>query len=146
MDRTYHILHAGSAPELPLYRLYLVRALFLLIALGQGSQTWPAIIHHTKPWDFWHGIGMCFLGALTALCILGVKYPVRMLPLLFFEFAWKLLWTLAVWLPLQLTHNVDADTADNAFSIFVGVVLVPLVLPWGYVWKNYVAAPGDRWR
>jgi len=89
---------------------------------------------------------MCFLGALTALSLLGVRYPVRMLPLLFFELAWKLLWVLVVWLPLSLAHRVDPDTAENAFSIFVGVVVVPLVLPWSYVWKNYVTAAADRWR
>jgi hypothetical protein len=69
---------------------------------------------------------------------------VKMLPLLVFELAWKLLWALAIWLPLHLAGGVDADTADSAFAIFFGVILVPLVLPWGYVWKNYVAAPGDR--
>jgi len=134
------------ATQLPLYRLYLLRAMYLLIALAQGSQTWPAIIRHTHHWDMWHGVGMSFLGALTALALLGVRYPVKMLPLLIFEFAWKLLWVLAIWLPLWLGHRVDADNGDIAFSIFLGVVLVPLVLPWGYIWKNYVAAPGDRWK
>lgn len=133
-------------PELSLVRLYALRALYLLIALGQGFLTWPAIVHHAHPWDFWHGVGMSFLGALTALCLLGVRYPVRMMPLLIFEFAWKLLWTLTIWLPLALTHRIDADTADNFFPILLGVILVPLVLPWGYVLKNYVTAPGDRWR
>ena len=89
---------------------------------------------------------MCFLGALTALSLLGIRYPVRMLPLLFFEFVWKLLWVLVIWLPLWLAHRVDPDTAANAFSIFMGVVLVPLVLPWGYVWKNYAIAAADRWK
>jgi hypothetical protein len=137
---------AGPARELPLFRLYLLRGMFLLIALGQGSQTWPAIIHHTKPWDTWHGVGMSFLGALTLLSLVGVRYPVKMLPLMIFEGVWKLLWVLAVWLPLWLAHDVDADTAENAFSIFLGVVLVPIVLPWKFIWKNYVTAPGDRWR
>ncbi len=140
------MMAARAATPLPLYRLYLLRGTYLLIALAQGSQTWPAIIRHTHHWDMWHGVGMSFLGALTALSLLGVRYPVKMLPLLIFEFAWKLLWVLAIWLPLWLGHRVDADNADTAFSIFVGVVLVPLVLPWGYIWKNYVTAPGDRWR
>jgi hypothetical protein len=135
-----------SAPGVPLYRLYLLRAVFLLIALAQGSQTWPAILHHTTQWTMWHGVGMSFLGALTALSLLGVRYPLKMLPLLIFEFAWKLLWVLAIWLPLWLTHRMDADNAEIALSIFVGVVLVPLVLPWGYVWRTYVVAPADRWR
>ena len=69
-----------------------------------------------------------------------------MLPLMIFEGAWKLIWVLAAWLPLRLEHRVDADTAESAFSIFLGVVLVPIVLPWSFIWKNYVTAPGDRWR
>jgi len=140
------VIRTAPAPELPLYRLYLLRALYLLIGLVQGSQTWAAIIRHTTQWTFWHGVGMSFLGALTLLSLLGVRYPVRMIPLLIFEFTWKLIWTLAVWLPLWLGHRVDPDTADNFFSIFLGVILVPLVLPWGYVWKKYVTAPADRWK
>lgn len=134
------------APDLTLYRIYLLRAMFLLIALAQGSQTWPAIVAHTTHWTMWHGVGMSFLGALTALSLLGVRYPVKMLPLMIFEFAWKLLWALSIWLPLWLTHRMDADNADVALSILLGVVLVPLVIPWGYVWRTYVTAPADRWR
>lgn len=135
-----------TASDVSLIRLYLLRALYLLIAVGEGMQIWPAILHHAKPWDFWHGVGTSFLGALTALSLLGLRYPVKMLPLLMLEFAWKLLWMLAVWLPLWLGHKVDAVTADNEFAILMGVVLVPLVVPWGYIWKAYVVAPADRWR
>jgi len=137
---------ARPAPEVSLFRLYLLRAMYLLIAVGAGIHTWPAIVHHAKPWDLWHGVSMSFLGALTALCLLGVRYPLRMLPLLLYEFAWKLLWVLAAWLPLWLAHRVDLATADNFFPIFLGVVIVPIVIPWGYVWRNYVTGPGDRWR
>ena len=135
-----------TVSELPLYRLYILRASFLVLGVAQGSQTWYVIIRHAKHWDFWHGVGLCFLGALTALALLGVRYPVRMIPLMLFELAWKLLWALVVWLPQWLAHNVDPDTADNAFSIILGVVVVPLILPWGYVWRHYVIAPADRWR
>ncbi len=135
-----------SRPELPLYRLYVLRVSYLLIGLWQGSRTWPAILHHARPWDFWHGVGTSFFGALTLLCLLGVRYPVRMMPLLIFEFTWKLIWVLAAWLPPYLGHTLDPDIADSFPGIFLGVVIVPLVLPWGYLWKTYVATPGDRWR
>lgn len=140
------MIDARPLPDVSLFRLYLLRAMYALIGLAQGSQTWTAIIHHAKPWTFWHGVGMCFLGALTALSLLGIRYPIRMLPLMIFELAWKLLWVLIVLLPLWMAHAVDADTADSAFPIMLGVVLVPLVLPWRYVWENYVIAPADRWR
>ena len=132
--------------ELPLYRLYVLRASYLLIGLAQGSRTWSAILHHTRPWDFWHGVGMSFLGALTLLCLLGVRYPVRMMPLLIFEFTWKLIWVLAAWLPPYLGHTLDPDIADSFSGIFPALVIVPLVLPLGYLWKTYVITPGDRWR
>jgi hypothetical protein len=132
--------------QLPLYRLYLLRASYALIGLVQGGQTWTAIFHHTKTWTMWHGVSMALIGAFTALCLLGIRYPVKMLPLMIFELGWKLLWVLAAWLPLYLAHSVDADTAKQFFPIALGVVIVPLVLPWGYIWKTYVTAPGDRWR
>jgi hypothetical protein len=136
----------AARPELPLYRLYVLRAAYALLGIAQGLRTWPAILHHTHPWDFWHGVAMSFFGALTLLALLGIRYPVRMLPLMIFEFGWKLIWVLAAYLPAYLAHSVDADLANNFLGISLGVVVVPLVLPWGYVWKNYVTAAGDRWR
>jgi hypothetical protein len=136
----------AAKPELPLYRLYVLRVAYALIGVLQGLHTWPAILHRTHPWDFWHGVAMSFLGALTLLALLGIRYPVRMMPLMIFEFTWKLIWVLAAYLPPYLAHSVDPDLADNFFSIGLGVVIVPLVLPWGYIWRKYVIAPADRWR
>jgi hypothetical protein len=137
-------MRASPRPELPLYRLYILRAMYAVLAFVQGSITWSAILRHTGPWEFWDGAGHSFFGALTVLSLVGLRYPVRMMPLLMYEFAWKLIWTLAISLPLYLRHRVNPDTADNAFSISIGVVIVPLLLPWGYFWKDYVIAPGDR--
>ena len=131
---------------LPLYRLYVMRAAYLVLGLLQGSKTWTAILHHTQPWDFWHGVGMSFFGALTLLCLLGVPYPFRMMPLLIFEFTWKAIWIFAVWLPPWLGHTLDPDIGDSFVQIAPALVVVPLVLPLGYVWKHYVLAPADRWR
>ena len=90
---------------LPLYRLYLLRVMFALIGLWQGTITWSAILHHSHPWIFWHGVTMSLLGAFTLLSLLGIRYPVKMLPLLFFEVVWKLIWVLAAWLPLWTAHR-----------------------------------------
>ena len=89
---------------------------------------------------------MSFFGALTLLALLDIRYPVRMMPLLIFEFTWKLIWVLAAYLPPYLAHTINRDLAGNFLGIFLGVVVVPLVLPWGYVRKHYATTPGDRWR
>ncbi len=132
--------------ELPLYRLYVLRAAYLLLGLGQGVKTWTTIFHHAQPWDFWHGVAVSFFGALTLLSLLGVRYPVRMMPVLIFEFTWKAIWVFAAWLPPLLGHTLDPDVADSFIQIAPALVIVPLVLPLGYVWKHYVLAPADRWR
>jgi len=131
---------------LPLYRLYVLRGAYLLIGLLQGARTWSAILHHVRPWDFWQGVAESLLGALTLLCLLGVRYPVRMMPLLIFEFVWKAIWVLAAWLPPWLGHTLDPDIGGSFVEIFPALVVVPLVLPLGYVWKRFVLAPADRWR
>jgi hypothetical protein len=28
----------------------------------------------------------------------------------------------------------------------MGLVIFPLVIPWGYVLRHYLLTPGDRWR
>lgn len=131
--------------EVSTLRLYLMRALYALIAFAMGSYIWPAVLHHGK-WDMWHGVGVSMLAALSALAALGIRYPLQMLPVLIFEFAWKTIFVLSVALPVWRTGQMDAATRDTAIECLIGVILCPVVIPWGYVWVNYVKKSGDSWR
>jgi len=139
-------MQSKAIAGVPTYRLYLLRGLYLLIAVGQGILQWPKLIHHPATWDLWHGVGVCMLAALAALSLLGIRYPLQMLPLLLYEFVWKAMWMLSIALPLWLSHSMDADTAENVFAIGMGVVLCPIVIPWGYVFTNYIQKAADRWK
>jgi hypothetical protein len=77
--------------------------------------------------------------------ILGIRYPLKLLPLLFFEFVWKSIWVLVFGLPLWSAGQLDANTRETLNDCLMGIVLVPLVLPWGYVFSHYLKAPGERW-
>ena len=118
-------------------RLYLLRGMYLLIALGMGSIIWPLILNHPANVEHMRGVVRALLGALTLLCLLGVRYPMKMLPLLLFELTWKTIWVLAFGLPLLITHQLTADTKATLIECLAGVVLVPLVLPWRYVIEKY---------
>ena len=126
-------------------RLYLLRAIYLLIFVGQGTIQWPLLISRGAAVPFWHGVGSTMLGAMALLCALGIRYPLQMLPLLFFELAWKAIWVVAVLLPKWSAGQIDPATAESAPSILMGII-VPLIIPWRYVVANYVKKPGDRWR
>ena len=132
-------------PDVSLFRLYLLRAMYLLIGAGLGITLWPSIIATAgSPADA-NSVVKALLGALSLLCLLGLRYPLRMLPLLLFELAWKLLWVLAYGLPLAMAGTLDAWGQETLFACMLGVVLVPLVMPWGHVYRTYFKARGDAW-
>lgn len=126
-------------------RLNLLRAGYFLIAAGMGTQIWPLMIHHAGNWSLMHGVANSMLAALTALCLLGIRYPLKMLPLLFFEMFWKAAWLIAIALPLWTAHRVDADTAETVKACLLGIIF-PIIMPWRYVFADYVRAAGERWR
>jgi hypothetical protein len=125
-------------------RLYLMRALYLLMFVGQGIIQAPQLVH-TTGMAFWHSIGSSMLLAMALLAGLGIRYPLQVVPLLLFELLWKMIWLLAVALPKWSAHTLDPDSLESLPSILM-VVIVPVVIPWGYVFANYVRKPADRWR
>ena len=100
---------------------------------------------HGKAWTLMQGVVHCMLAAMSALAVVGLFHPLRMLPLLFFELAWKAIWLVVVALPLWQAHQMDADTSETAVECLMAVVFL-VVVPWPYVFRAYVASPGDRWR
>jgi hypothetical protein len=129
--------------ELSLTRLYVLRFIYLLIALGEGSQVIPVLFNH-EPTG--RGVMPSLLTGMCLLDLLGIKYPRQMLPLLLFEFAWKAIWVSFFGLPQYFSGQMPATWAEDFKAIAAGVILMPLIIPWGYVWRHYVKAPGDRWR
>ncbi|MVN85452.1 hypothetical protein GO986_01570 [Deinococcus sp. HMF7620] len=80
------------------------------------------------------------------LALMGLRYPVKMIPLLLFELFWKSTWLLAVGLPRILAGSLDEGTITDLIACLMGVILVPLALPWRYVLHQYWKAPGDPWK
>lgn len=134
-----------SAAPVSLFRLYALRGGYLLLVLGLGLQVWPALIDHAEKWELMNGVVKTMLCALSLLAILGLRYPLKMLPLLFWEMAWKTIWLARVALPLWLGNRVNADFAETIFECSF-VIIFFVVVPWSYVFANFAKAPGDRWR
>ena len=135
---------AGVA-ELPLYRLNLMRVGYAVMSFGLVAVKWPLLVTHPDPWPLFEGVETCILVAMSLLALLGLRYPVRLLPILLFECAWKLIWLSVVAAPQLVAGTMDAATRDVMGS-FLPVVVVFAVVPWRYVWQQYVAAKGDPWR
>ena len=131
--------------EVSTVRLYLLRAMYLLIAVGLALNIWPSIIFPSSLVANSGTVVRSLLGALALMCLFGLRYPLQMLPLLMFELAWKIIWIVAFALPMWMGPGLDAYAAETLFATGMGVVLVPLVLPWGYIFRHYFQAPSTPW-
>lgn len=128
-----------------LFRLYTLRVAYLMLAVGLGSMIWPAVISHTPAFALAHGVQAALLAAIGLTAVLGLRYPVQMLPLLIFEFTWKVIFLVAFALPLWRAHQITPAAAADIQAVIMVVIFVPLI-PWVYVWKQYAVKDGDRWR
>ena len=131
--------------EVSLFRLYLLRALYLLIVVGLGAQIWPGVFHHEKPWQPMEGVVNCMLASFSLLSLLGLRYPLQMLPILLWELLWKLLWLTMVAYPLWSAGTMN-DPMRAVAEAVLWVVIIPFAIPWPYVFVHYVKKSSDCWR
>ena len=131
--------------EVSLFRLYTLRAAYLVMAGGLGVSVWPAVIHHTNEFGAAHGVQVALLAGLGATAALGLRYPVQMLPVLLFEMVWKAIYLTAFALPLWSAHQITAAVAEDIKAVLMVVIFIPLI-PWRYVFANYALKRGDRWK
>jgi hypothetical protein len=126
--------------EVSTFRLYLMRAGYLvnLVLIGLGA--WPALVNHTGPWDPVRGAAFSLYAALSTLSVLGIRYPLKMTPLLLVQLFYKVVWLLAVGAPTWPALR------GAAREMTAGAVMDLIVIPWPYVFEHYVKKGGDRWR
>jgi hypothetical protein len=133
-----------ASRELSLTRLYAMRAGYALMAFGLMLVKWPLLPNaHTMP--LYEGVSLMLLTAMSLLALLGLRHPVKLLPVLLFETIWKLLWLCAVALPEALTGGLSDRMSAVAFNCSL-VVFIIAAMPWKYMWAQYWRSNGDRWR
>jgi hypothetical protein len=130
---------------LPLWRLHAMRVGYAFMGIGLALVKWPQVINHAQSLPLFEGVEAVLLTAMSLLAFLGLRYPVRLLPILLFECLWKLIWLGVVALPAVAAGSVD-DAMSTVIVNCSLVVIVLAVVPWRYVWQHYAAAKGDRWR
>jgi hypothetical protein len=131
--------------EVSLVRLYTLRICYFILAAGLGLYVWPSVIHHTADFATADGIRCGLLAGLGLTAVLGLRYPVQMIPLLLFELIWKTIYLLAFALPLWSAHQLTTAAVQDIQACLMVVIFTPLI-PWSYVARRYILQPGDRWK
>jgi len=115
-----------------------MKFLYLFTAVVVGINAWPALINPAKPWDILQGVAWSFYAAFSLLMLLGVRLPTRMLPLMLLQLFYKLIWLIAVGYPLRSAGNPNVS---GAIKTFIGAAVLDfIIIPWPYVFANYVKA------
>lgn len=135
---------AQGPGQVPLWQLNLLRVGYLVMGVGLVVFKWPLLLDH-RSWTLQEGTIECLLVAMSVLALLGIRYPIRMLPILLFEVTWKVLWLGVVALPLWSQNDLEGATRTQAGKI-LWVVIIIAVIPWRYVLTHYVTAPAESWR
>lgn len=127
-------------PPIATWRVHCIRLLFLLMALFMGYFVWHNLIFASADVPVPQTLSRSMLAALALLSLLGVRYPVQMLPLMIYEVTWKTIWLLLIafraWLAGKWTPDIEA-----LFNDCIGIVLAYTFMPWRYVWARYVVQP-----
>ena len=131
--------------EVSIFRLYVLRATYLLIVVGVGTMIWPLLLGTPEAAEHFRGVTWCLLSTVALLALLGLRYPLKMLPLLFFELLWKASWVISIGLPLRAAGSLEGPFSETWFANVLGLVIFPLAIPGGYVVRKYIREPGDPW-
>ncbi|MEM7487132.1 MAG: hypothetical protein AAF348_18145 [Bacteroidota bacterium] len=117
-------------------RKYLMKALYLLTFVGVGYQAWAEIIAPEKPLETIEGIVYSLWVAYATLMALGLRYPLKMIPLLLLQLFYKAVWVLGVYLPMN-NNGLITESAEGFLNICItAIILDLLIIPWGYVYKT----------
>ena len=136
---------AAPAPvesEVSLARLYVLRAMYLVIIIGGAVVFLPQLIRH-EPTA--RGVIPSLLGGMWVLACFGLRYPLQMLPVLLFELAWKTIWLIDFGLPQWMAGMNTELFREDFKAIALGPALLIPVIPWRYVFRHYLKKPGARW-
>src|SRR5215210_5564156 len=115
-------LRKGVCPvsEVSTLRLYALRAMYVFTFVGLVIFRWPAILNPPPGISNAGTVVAMVLGALSLLAVLGIRYPLKMLPLLFFELLWKVMWVLGWGLPPWLGQQLGPESRETLVSCLVG--------------------------
>lgn len=131
--------------EVSITRLNALRAAYLILGGGLVLTLWPSLLNPPPGWPVMSSVATAMLCGLSVLALLGLRHPLQMLPVLLFEFTWKVIWVGFVALPRWLSGAMDDRTMTTLIECAVVLILVPLV-PWRHVVATYIRKPGSPWR
>ncbi len=129
-------VHIKKPPKI---QLYLMRTIYLLTFISLGIDNWSTIFFPDEQLGALSGVAISFWAAYALLMGFGVRYPLKMLPMLLLQLLYKSAWVIGVYLPARSAGLLN-DNLDEFFRIFIIAIIIDLIIiPWPYTYKTYIA-------
>lgn len=136
-----HYFFKGDAARyegVPRVNIYLLRALYTLMAVFVGKDAWTFLLTYDGVWNPLEAVAWCVWAAFSVFAVLGIVRPVKMIPIILFEIFYKILWLIIVAYPLWSTDQLQGSSAEGVAHAFLWVLLPIVAVPWGYVWRTFI--------
>lgn len=133
-----NVLSSDNSYGLSPLRLWIMRIPYFLTGVLFTITVWGTLLAHWGSFEPMEGVAYAFWGALSLLALLGLRFPVRMLPVLLIQFAYKAIWIAAVGYPLQARGELDAGGQELMQANAIGIVIDLIAIPWLYVAKTFI--------
>ncbi|HAA21300.1 MAG TPA: hypothetical protein DCR93_10520 [Cytophagales bacterium] len=120
------------------WRLYLLRGLYFLNFISLAFDNWSAVLFPQESLGVLGGVAISFWAGFSLLNLLGVRYPLKMLPVLMLQFLYKGAWIAGTFLPAYTAGTVDPGIQEFFWVCIAGIGLNLIILPWGYLYRDWV--------
>jgi len=121
--------------------IYLLRVLYTLIFVFVGKSSWTYIGANYGAFDAMEGVVWSVWASFSVLSLVGIFYPLKMLPIILLEILYKVIWLFVVAYPLWSVGQLEGSDAEGLFLPFVWVILPIVAVPWKYVFRMYIYTP-----
>ena len=125
-------------------RMRALRAVYALNFVGLGFLAWSSILNPREPWGLMEGAAVSFWAALALLMGVGIRYPLKMLPLLVLQLSYKLVWLGGVAFPLWSAGLWSSASTRFALNFVIPIILDVVVIPWGYVRTEFATKSSEQ--
>ena len=108
--------------------------------LGLGIIVLPETIKSTLPWPVEEPIAFGILGsiylAFGLLSILGLRSPLKFVPVLLLELCYKSIWFIGVVLPLWITTHFPSYAVPTVIILAIFIIGDLIAIPFSYLFAK----------
>lgn len=124
--------------HLPKWRLYPMRGLFFLNFISLAFDNWSTILFPEEQLGVLDGVTISFWAGFSLLNFIGIRFPLKMVPILMLQLLYKSAWIIGTYLPANSAATVSPGIQEFFWICVAGIVLNLVIIPWGYVYREYV--------